>query len=204
MTEDQASRYIIHKIKRVNRARQGKGQGCGNFTVVLAAGLQAIQTMIRSIEKRIIVQHRWNEASKRLKSIPGIGIVAATAIAATVPDLKVFRSSRDFAARIGLLPRQDFDRRQAKARADLEAGRSLFASHSGGRSPCGIETRATAAAEVSPAHTAPRPQTVQDRGGGTSNKMTRIAWALLAIRLSLGKRTWLVSPSGMLRLDRGQ
>jgi len=47
--------------------------------VVLAAGLQALQTMIRSIERRIIAQHRSDEASKRLRSIPGIGIVGATA-----------------------------------------------------------------------------------------------------------------------------
>jgi transposase len=75
--------------------------------VVLAAGLQALQTMIRSIERRIIAQHRSDEASKRLRSIPGIGIVGATAIAATVPDPKVFRSGRDFAAWIGIVPRQD-------------------------------------------------------------------------------------------------
>jgi transposase len=75
--------------------------------VVLAAGLQALQTMIKSIDRRIIVQHRSDEASKRLRSIPGIGIVGATAIAATVPDPKVFRSGRDFAAWIGIVPRQD-------------------------------------------------------------------------------------------------
>jgi transposase len=74
---------------------------------VLAAGLQALQTMIGSIEKRIVVQHRSDEASKRLRSIPGIGIVGATAIVATVPDPKAFRSGRDFAAWIGLVPRQD-------------------------------------------------------------------------------------------------
>ena len=70
--------------------------------VVLAAGLQALQTMIKSIERRIIVQHRSDEASKRLRSIPGIGIVGATAIAATVTDPKIFRSGRDFAAWIGI------------------------------------------------------------------------------------------------------
>ncbi len=75
--------------------------------VVLAAGLRALQTMIGSIEKRIVAQHRSDEASKRLRSIPGIGIVGATAIAATVPDPKAFRSGRDFAAWIGLVPRQD-------------------------------------------------------------------------------------------------
>jgi transposase len=74
--------------------------------VVLAAQLQALQTMIRSIDKRIVVQHRSNEASRRLQSIPGIGIIGATAIAATVSDPKVFRSGRDLAAWIGLVPRE--------------------------------------------------------------------------------------------------
>jgi transposase len=75
--------------------------------VVLATQLQAVQTMIGSIEKRIVAQHRSNEASKRLETIPGIGVIGATAIAATVADPTVFRSGRDFAAWIGLVPRQD-------------------------------------------------------------------------------------------------
>ena len=75
--------------------------------VVLAAELQAMQTMIGSIEKQIMAQHRSSEASKRLESVPGIGVIGATAIAATVPDPKAFRSGRDFAAWIGLVPRQD-------------------------------------------------------------------------------------------------
>jgi transposase len=75
--------------------------------VVLAAALRAMQTLIGSIEKRIMAQHRGNEASQRLESIPGIGVIGATAIAATVPDPKVFRSGRDFAAWIGIVPRED-------------------------------------------------------------------------------------------------
>src|SRR6266436_9297728 len=75
--------------------------------IVLAAQLQALQTMIGSIEKRLVVQHRANEASKRLETIPGIGVLGASAIAATVSDPNVFRSGRDFAAWIGLVPRQD-------------------------------------------------------------------------------------------------
>jgi transposase len=75
--------------------------------IVLAAQLQALHTMIGSIEKRLIVQHRANEASKRLESIPGIGLIGASAITATVTDPSAFRSGRDFAAWIGLVPRQD-------------------------------------------------------------------------------------------------
>jgi transposase len=75
--------------------------------IVLAAQLEAVQTVIGAIEKRIKMQHRSNEASRRLETIPGIGVIGATAIAATVVDPTVFRSGRDFAAWIGLVPRQD-------------------------------------------------------------------------------------------------
>src|SRR5271165_2370903 len=75
--------------------------------MVLAMELQAMQTLIGSIEKRIMAQHRANEASRRLESIPGIGVIGATAITATVTGPKAFRSGRDFAAWIGLVPRQD-------------------------------------------------------------------------------------------------
>jgi transposase len=75
--------------------------------IVLAAQLQALQTMIGSIERRLTLQHRANEASKRLESVPGIGLIGASAITATVTDPNAFRSGRDFAAWVGLVPRED-------------------------------------------------------------------------------------------------
>jgi transposase len=75
--------------------------------IVLAVQLQPLQTMIGSIENRLTVQHRANAASTRLESIPGIGIIGASAITATVTDPRAFRSGRDFAAWTGLVPRQD-------------------------------------------------------------------------------------------------
>ena len=52
--------------------------------IVLAAQLQALQTTIGAIEKRITAQHRATKESKRLQTIPGIGVIGASAIAATV------------------------------------------------------------------------------------------------------------------------
>jgi transposase len=75
--------------------------------MVLAAQLQATQTTIGSLERRIVLRHRSNQDSRRLQSIPGIGVIGATAIVATVTDPTVFRSGRDFAAWVGLVPRQD-------------------------------------------------------------------------------------------------
>jgi transposase len=50
--------------------------------------------------------HRASDVSQRLESIPGIGVIGATAIAATITDPNVFKSGRDLAAWIGLVPRQ--------------------------------------------------------------------------------------------------
>jgi transposase len=75
--------------------------------MVLAAQLATMQTTIGLLEKQIVARHRSNQDSKRLQTIPGVGIIGATAIAATVTDPAAFRSGRDFAAWVGLVPRQD-------------------------------------------------------------------------------------------------
>jgi transposase len=54
-----------------------------------------------------VARHRADPDSRRLLTIPGVGVIGATAIAATVTDPAAFRSGRDFAAWIGLVPRQD-------------------------------------------------------------------------------------------------
>src|SRR5258708_12910072 len=59
---------------------------------VLAAQLQAVQTMIGSLEKRIVAQHRSNEASKRLETIPSVRRSEALAIFSSHASL--FRSTR--------------------------------------------------------------------------------------------------------------
>ena len=148
--------------------------------VVLAAELQAMQTLIGSIEKRIMVQHRSNEASKRLESIPGIGLIGATAIAATVPDPKVFRSGRDFAAWIGLVPRQDSTGGKQKLgpiskRGDRYLRRILVVG------ACAVLRYARHKPEKYPWLTkllARKPFKVV--AVALANKMARIAWALLA------------------------
>jgi transposase len=61
---------------------------------------------LRALEARIIEQHRSNEVSRRLQTIPGVGPIIASAIAATVTDPKAFRNGRQFAAWLGLVPRQ--------------------------------------------------------------------------------------------------
>lgn len=72
----------------------------------LAAGVRGLSHEIKAIEARLKAARAQDPQVKRLMSIPGIGIVTATALAATVPDANLFRSGRDLAAWLGLVPRQ--------------------------------------------------------------------------------------------------
>jgi transposase len=73
----------------------------------LVAQLDQLQTEVGDLEKAIHAQHRSSVSSRQLESIPGVGILAATALAATVTDPSAFKSGREFAAWLGLVPRQN-------------------------------------------------------------------------------------------------
>ena len=62
---------------------------------------------IAGIERRIALWHRGNAASRRIAEIPGVGVLTATAIVAAMGDPAVFRSGREFAAWLGLVPRHE-------------------------------------------------------------------------------------------------
>jgi transposase len=73
----------------------------------MAAQLDSLAVAIRALERQLMAWHRSNAVSQRLETIPGVGLIAATALAASVPDPSVFRSGRQFAAYLGLVPRQN-------------------------------------------------------------------------------------------------
>ena len=62
---------------------------------------------VREIEMRLAKWHRQSKLSQLLATIPGVGIMGASAIAATVTDPTPFRSGREFAAWLGMTPRQN-------------------------------------------------------------------------------------------------
>jgi transposase len=66
--------------------------------------LGLLEIGIRKAEADILAWHKAHEASRRLATIPGVGPITASAIAATVPDARLFRSGRQFAAWLGLTP----------------------------------------------------------------------------------------------------
>ncbi len=75
------------------------------FRVMLGM-LDELDTRIAELDKEIAKRAREDEVARRLMTIPGIGPIAATAIAALAPPAQTFRRGRDFAAWLGLTPRQ--------------------------------------------------------------------------------------------------
>lgn len=75
------------------------------FRVMLAL-LDDLNRRVSALDKEIARRAREDEVARRLMTIPGIGPITATAIAALAPAAETFRRGRDFAAWLGLTPRQ--------------------------------------------------------------------------------------------------
>ena len=61
---------------------------------------------VQELECQIVQWHREHEDSKRLEQIPGIGPITASALVASLGDVKSFHNGRQLAAWLGLVPRQ--------------------------------------------------------------------------------------------------
>ncbi len=104
----QGPRKVMELIQRLrNDGGLGLPEIARTALRALAAQLEAMTGEIRAIERRLMAWHRADATSQRLETIPGVGIITATALSASVPDPSVFRSGRQFAAFLGLVPRQN-------------------------------------------------------------------------------------------------
>ena len=74
---------------------------------MLAAQLRVVKEQILENDRRIMARARETELGRRLMEIPGVGPLLASAFVATVADPTIFRSGRNLAAWIGLVPRQN-------------------------------------------------------------------------------------------------
>lgn len=72
----------------------------------LVRQIMALNDEIAALDRQLMAWHAESEASRRLTGIPGLGVITATALAATVTDPDQFRSGRQFAAWLGLTPQQ--------------------------------------------------------------------------------------------------
>jgi transposase len=69
-------------------------------------GLRALTRRIEQLERSIGSYRQQDEQCRRIEAIPGVGPLSSTAVLASVGDARTFRSGRQFAAFLGLVPRQ--------------------------------------------------------------------------------------------------
>ena len=74
---------------------------------MLADQLDLVNRQALENDRMVLVDARSNEIGRRLMAVPGVGPVLASAIVAAVPDPQAFRSGRNLAAWIGLVPKQN-------------------------------------------------------------------------------------------------
>ncbi len=146
----------------------------------LVKRIAALREDIVALEHRMRDWHKANDDSKRLAAIPGIGVVTATSLIAAIGDGKQFGNAREFAAWVGLVPRQNSSggkeklggiskRGNTQLRTLLVVGAtSMLKGKLRDKTPGGAWFRQLLARKT------PRLATV-----ALANKMARVAWAIL-------------------------
>jgi transposase len=74
---------------------------------MLADQLDLVNRQALENDRMVLADARSSEVGRRLMAVPGVGPVLASAIVAAVPDPGAFRSGRNLAAWIGLVPKQN-------------------------------------------------------------------------------------------------
>lgn len=151
---------------------------------VLIGALAGFDEQIARLDAEISRRAKENEVARRLMTIPGIGPLIATALAVLAPPPETFRSGRDFAAWLGLVPRQHSTGGKQRLGATTKMGeRSLRRLLILGANSVIIKRHVHAAARPGTwlAGLIARKPPLLVRVA-LANKMARIVWALMAKR----------------------
>lgn len=136
---------------------------------------------LAAIERRLMAWHKRSTQSRHLSSAPGIGLINATALSALVPDAKLFKNGRHFAAWLGLVPRQEGTGGKIRLGRISKAGdrylrrllvlgaTSLIRSLANKTTPLALWVQGLLARRPKRAVTV-----------ALANKLARIAWAIMA------------------------
>ena len=149
----------------------------------LAAMLVGIEAQIARLDKSILAAHRSDPISVRLAAIPGIGPIVASCLSASVPDAGLFRGGREFAAYLGLVPRQHSSGGKPRLGSISKMGNRhlrkllVVGAHAALYSMKSGRTK-TAVADWARRLLAKKPFKVV--AVALANKMARIAWAVMA------------------------
>jgi transposase len=100
----------IANIKQVPKLLQAAGKELPapfcRLIERLLAHLKELDRQTRELEEQIVDWHERSEPSRRLAKIPGIGPITASALVASISDVRSFKNGRELAAWLGIVPRQ--------------------------------------------------------------------------------------------------
>jgi transposase len=65
----------------------------------------AVEARLKEIEDKLMAWHRSDDVSRRIATIPGVGPIGSTMLSMKAPPAESFRSGRQFAAWLGLTPK---------------------------------------------------------------------------------------------------
>jgi transposase len=104
-------RGLHHALELAARLSKGEAAEVPPLAQRVVTGLAdqigALQVQLIKLEKELLAWHRSSDMSQRLATIPGVGVISATALAASVIEPERFGSGRQFAASLGLTPLQN-------------------------------------------------------------------------------------------------
>ena len=146
----------------------------------LAQHLEGLEQSIEAVDDEIARAHKQNPTSRLLDEIPGIGVLIASVIASSVPDPGVFKTGRDFAAWLGLTPRQNSSGGKEKLGSITKQGNRYIRKMLvvGATSVMRVAgKRQGALADWINALKAKKPQRVV--AVALANKLARICWAIM-------------------------
>jgi transposase len=143
--------------------------------------LQALDDRIAGLDREIAQRAKEDETARRLMTIPGVGPVTATALAALAPPAETFKRGRDFAAWVGLTPLQHSTGGKQKLGATSKMGertlRRLLILGASGVLRWMARNGAPAGSWIARMVARKPPMLVRV---ALANKMARVIWALMA------------------------
>jgi transposase len=143
--------------------------------------LQALDDRIAGLDREIAQRAKEDETARRLMTIPGVGPVTATALAALAPPAETFKRGRDFAAWVGLTPLQHSTGGKQKLGATSKMGertlRRLPILGASGVLRWAARNGTPAGSWIARMVSRKPPMLVRV---ALANKMARIVWALMA------------------------
>jgi len=89
---------------------------------------EAVEARLEEIETKLRKWHREDDVSRRIATIPGVGPIGSTMLSMKAPPAETFRSGRDFAAWLGLTPRDHSTGGRMKHGGITKAGDSALRS----------------------------------------------------------------------------